>query len=175
MIGVPCGLAFLQCPALTTLCPCSTTRLRAEVQYNQAGWGDGSVQTGIGFNSCVMLLDYPPYGPVCPWLAVGGLVFTGGEAATGDCQVTSLSGCCTTVWHRGRPTPVPEHAPLPTMLLPALPDAAILMLWNIPGAFLMGCLFTTFISWIRFPETVSNGGLVSHLIRYPRPSRCGTD
>jgi hypothetical protein len=54
---------------------------RAEVQYNQAGWGDGAVQTGIGFNSCVMLLDYPPYGPVCPWLAVGGLVFTGGAAA----------------------------------------------------------------------------------------------
>ncbi len=51
------------------------------------------------------------------------------------------------------------------MLLPAPPDAAILMLWNIPGALLMGCLFTTFISWIRFPETVSNGGLVSHLIR----------
>jgi hypothetical protein len=35
------------------------------------------------------------------------------------------------------------------------------MLWNVPSAFLMGTLFTTFISWIRFPDKVSEGGLVS--------------
>lgn len=54
----------------------SLLRLNTETQYAVTGWGDGSVQTGIGFNSCVMLLNLPPFGPVCPWLAVGGLVFT---------------------------------------------------------------------------------------------------
>lgn len=49
---------------------------RAEVQYGPTGWGDGSVQSNIGFNSCNMVLDMAPFGPVCPWLAVGGLVFT---------------------------------------------------------------------------------------------------
>jgi hypothetical protein len=41
-----------------------------------------------------------------------------------------------------------------------LPAAAILMLWNVPGSFLIGILFTTFISWIRFPDRVADGGLV---------------
>lgn len=30
--------------------------------------------------SCVMVLNMPPYGVMCPWLAVGGLVFTGKQA-----------------------------------------------------------------------------------------------
>ncbi|KAL4858275.1 Adenine/guanine permease AZG1 [Chlorella vulgaris] len=94
-------------------------RLNTEVQYDVTGWGSAAVHSGIGFNSCVMLLTAPPYGPVCPWLSVGGLVFT-----------------------------------------------AILMLWNVPGAFLAGCLFTTFISWGVFPETVSNGGLVPDKVAY---------
>lgn len=93
-------------------------RLNTETQYTPTGWG-GPIPTGIGFNSCVMLLDLPPYGPVCPWLAVGGLVFT-----------------------------------------------AILMLWNIPAAFIAGTLFTTFIAWIRFPNKVSEGGLVPDKVAY---------
>ena len=48
---------------------------------------------------------------------------------------------------------------------PAPLCAAILMLWNVPSAFLMGTLFTTFISWIRFPDKVSAGGLVSGMVR----------
>ncbi|PSC74630.1 adenine guanine permease AZG1 [Micractinium conductrix] len=94
-------------------------RLNTETQYGPSGWGDGSEETGIGFNSCVMLLNLPPYGPVCPWLSVGGLVFT-----------------------------------------------SILMLWNVPSAFLTGCLFTTFIAWIRFPNKVSQGGLVPDKVAY---------
>lgn len=45
-------------------------------------------------------------------------------------------------------------------------SAAILMLWNIPAAFIAGTLFTTFISWIRFPQKVSNGGLVPDKVAY---------
>ncbi len=55
----------------------SLLRLNTEEQYSVTGWGSADIHTGIGFNSCVMLLNLPPFGPVCPWLAVGGLVFTG--------------------------------------------------------------------------------------------------
>ena len=40
------------------------------------------------------------------------------------------------------------------------------MLWNVPSAFMMGVLFTTFISWIVFPEKVSEGGLVPDKVAY---------
>jgi AGZA family xanthine/uracil permease-like MFS transporter len=53
----------------------------------------------------VLYFDGPPFGLSCPWLALGGLIFTG-----------------------------------------------ILMCWQLNGALLAGILFTTFISWIKFPE-----------------------
>ena len=40
------------------------------------------------------------------------------------------------------------------------------MLWNIPAAFIAGTLFTTFIAWIRFPNKVSEGGLVPDKVAY---------
>lgn len=38
--------------------------------------------------------------------------------------------------------------------------AAILLVWNVNGAFIMGIFFTMFISWIKFPQKQSQGGLV---------------
>lgn len=79
---------------------------------------DGTLgETGLGFNSCEMYFAGPPYGPVCPWLAVGGLIFTG-----------------------------------------------LLVVWNIPGAFIIGIFFTMFISWGVFPEKIGSGGLVPNQI-----------
>lgn len=52
-------------------------------------------------------------------------------------------------------------------MAPALPPpAAILLLWNVPGALICGTLFTTFIAWVRFPQKVSNGGLVPDQVAY---------
>jgi hypothetical protein len=33
--------------------------------------------SGLGFNDCKMYFNGPPFGVVCPWLSVAGLVFTG--------------------------------------------------------------------------------------------------
>jgi hypothetical protein len=40
------------------------------------GWGASDYHSCIGFNSCAMYMDGPPYSVVCPWLAVAGLLFT---------------------------------------------------------------------------------------------------
>ncbi|KAI8469218.1 MAG: xanthine/uracil/vitamin C permease [Monoraphidium minutum] len=77
------------------------------------GFGKAGFESGVGFNSCVMWFNGPPFGPICPWLALGGLIFT-----------------------------------------------AILLVWNISGAFIAGIFFTMFISWIKFPARQSAGGLV---------------
>jgi adenine/guanine/hypoxanthine permease len=36
----------------------------------------------------------------------------------------------------------------------------ILMIWNLNGAFIIGILFTTFISWAKFPDSLDAGGMV---------------
>ncbi|KIZ07632.1 putative MFS transporter, AGZA family, xanthine/uracil permease [Monoraphidium neglectum] len=77
------------------------------------GYGAAGYDSGIGFNSCLMYFDGAPFGPICPWLALGGLLFT-----------------------------------------------AILLVWNVSGAFIAGIFFTMFISWIKFPAKQSMGGLV---------------
>ncbi|KAF8071270.1 AZG1 [Scenedesmus sp. PABB004] len=87
--------------------------LNVDVPYKHGGWGAPGYHSGVGFNSCAMYMDGPPYSCVCPWLAVGGLLFT-----------------------------------------------AILMIWNVNGAMIMGIFFTMFISWIKFPAKQSAGGLV---------------
>jgi hypothetical protein len=46
-------------------------------------------------------------------------------------------------------TPHARCAFLLARTTPSALPAAILMLWNVPSAFLTGCLFTTFIAWIR--------------------------
>jgi AGZA family xanthine/uracil permease-like MFS transporter len=33
--------------------------------------------SNLGFNDCAMYFNGPPFGVVCPWLSVAGLVFTG--------------------------------------------------------------------------------------------------
>jgi hypothetical protein len=40
------------------------------------GWGASDYHSCIGFNSCTMYFDGPPYSVVCPWLALAGLLFT---------------------------------------------------------------------------------------------------
>eukprot|EP00775_Hariotina_reticulata_P004113 gene4113-4359_t len=50
--------------------------LNVEWPYKHGGWGASDFHTGIGFNSCTMYFDGPPYSCICPWLAVGGLLFT---------------------------------------------------------------------------------------------------
>mgnify|MGYP001806970657 CR=1 FL=1 len=41
------------------------------------GWGKPGYDSKVSFNSCRMYQDGPPYSVVCPWLSVGGLIFTG--------------------------------------------------------------------------------------------------
>lgn len=83
------------------------------LKLDAGGYGKAGYDSGIGFNSCIMYFDGPPFGPICPWLALGGLLFT-----------------------------------------------AILLVWNVSGAFIAGIFFTMFISWIKFPAKQSAGGLV---------------
>lgn len=64
------------------------------------------------------------------------------------------------------PAPSSSFRTFHSFCSPFCRPAAILMLWNVPGAFLAGCLFTTFVSWGVFPETVSNGGLVPDKVAY---------
>lgn len=52
-------------------------QLNVDNPYVHGGWGKPGYSSGCGFNDCKMYFDGPPYGPVCPWLAVGGLLFTG--------------------------------------------------------------------------------------------------
>jgi hypothetical protein len=40
------------------------------------GWGASDYHSCVGFNSCTMYMDGPPYSVVCPWLAVAGLLVT---------------------------------------------------------------------------------------------------
>lgn len=70
-------------PALRALGPCQgrdclfVGPLRARACFGHGTLLLSPVSSHCPACSCVMLLDLPPYGPVCPWLAVGGLVFTG--------------------------------------------------------------------------------------------------
>ena len=41
------------------------------------GYGNSTMQSGIDWNSCVYQSKYPPYDIFCPWLGIGGLIFTG--------------------------------------------------------------------------------------------------
>lgn len=84
-------------------------QLMTDWPYVHGGWGQPGHVSGVGFNSCQLYFDGPPYSVICPWLAVGGLIFT-----------------------------------------------AILMLWDIHGAFIIGIFFTTFISWIKFPGKLNS-------------------
>eukprot|EP00198_Chlamydomonas_reinhardtii_P009149 XP_001698486.1 xanthine/uracil/vitamin C permease [Chlamydomonas reinhardtii] len=94
--------------------------LNLGIPYVHGGWGKPGYDSKVSFNSCRMYQDGPPYSVVCPWLSVGGLIFT-----------------------------------------------AILLCWNINGAFIMGIFFTMFISWIKFPEKISTGqGLVPDKVAY---------
>ena len=51
------------------------------------GWGKTGYHSGVGFNSCEMYMDGPPYGPVCPWLSMGGLIFTSEWAEGGGVRL----------------------------------------------------------------------------------------
>ncbi|KAG2449606.1 hypothetical protein HYH02_005139 [Chlamydomonas schloesseri] len=94
--------------------------LNLGVPYVHGGWGKPGYDSKVSFNSCRMYQDGPPYSVVCPWLSVGGLIFT-----------------------------------------------AILLCWNINGAFIMGIFFTMFISWMKFPSKISTGqGLVPDKVAY---------
>lgn len=44
--------------------------------YSFSGWGS-IAESGIGYNSCQMFFNGPPYSVICPWLSTGGLIFTG--------------------------------------------------------------------------------------------------
>jgi hypothetical protein len=48
--------------------------------------------------------------------------------------------------------------------VPAFPPllllAGILLVWNVNGAFIIGIFFTMFASWAKFPQKMSDGGLV---------------
>jgi hypothetical protein len=63
------------------------------------GWGASDYHSGIGFNSCTMYFDGPPYSCVCPWLAVGGLLFTA------ILLIWNINGgyCCVAVTARSQP------------------------------------------------------------------------
>ncbi|WIA12239.1 hypothetical protein OEZ85_012305 [Tetradesmus obliquus] len=87
--------------------------LNTEWPYKHGGWGANDYHSCIGFNSCTMYFDGPPYSVVCPWLAVAGLLVT-----------------------------------------------CVLLVWNVNGAFIIGIFFTMFASWAKFPQKMSEGGLV---------------
>ncbi|GAX80933.1 hypothetical protein CEUSTIGMA_g8368.t1 [Chlamydomonas eustigma] len=96
------------------------TQLMTQWGFTPSGYGGGTAS--IGFNDCVMYFDGPPYGPVCPWLSVGGFILT-----------------------------------------------AILLLWNVHGALIIGIFFVMFISWIKFPNKLTdpvNPGLVPSTVAF---------
>ncbi|KAK9830128.1 hypothetical protein WJX72_009909 [[Myrmecia] bisecta] len=53
------------------------TKLASTLPYGPDGWGSSQFTSGVTFNSCVMYFDGPPFSVFCPWLSIGGLVFTG--------------------------------------------------------------------------------------------------
>lgn len=52
-------------------------KLADSLPYAPGGWGSTTYNSGVGFNDCVMYFGGPPYSAYCPWLAIGGLIFTG--------------------------------------------------------------------------------------------------
>jgi AGZA family xanthine/uracil permease-like MFS transporter len=50
-------------------------------------------------------------------------------------------------------------------LLSLLLLAGILLVWNVNGAFIIGIFFTMFASWAKFPQKMSEGGLVPDKVR----------
>ncbi|PNH13010.1 Adenine/guanine permease AZG1 [Tetrabaena socialis] len=121
--GIGCFITFVGVKdmGLIVAAPFPTLlSLNLGVPYVHGGWGQPGHDSKVSFNSCRMYFDGPPYSVVCPWLSLGGLIFT-----------------------------------------------AILLCYNISGAFIMGIFFTMFISWMKFPEKIStNLGLVPDRVAY---------
>lgn len=84
----------------------------------------------------------------------------GGWGAPGYDSKISFNSC------RMRLDGPPFSVVCPWLSTGGLIFTAILLIWNIDGAFIIGIFFTMFISWMKFPDYIDEGGLVPRKVAY---------
>ncbi|KAK9805952.1 hypothetical protein WJX73_008142 [Symbiochloris irregularis] len=78
--GIGVFIAFVGMRNIPVLVPApfpNLTKLASALNIGSDGYGNATLHTGIEWNSCVYQSELPPYDIFCPWLGIGGLVFTG--------------------------------------------------------------------------------------------------
>lgn len=84
----------------------------------------------------------------------------GGWGAPGYFSKISFNSC------RMRFDGPPFSVVCPWLSTGGLIFTAILLIWNVDGAFIIGIFFTMFISWMKFPDYIDEGGLVPRKVAY---------